>query len=193
MVNSFITLPAPPADAPAWLEPGAGRPYPVRPYADKRLAVGQIGELLWAAHKVDDTRRKNNSRRPGWLIFYACCADGIWRYHSREHCLTHHLSRDARRALADAAWNRWFLAQAPCVFVVTTVPKRGRGDNRGEYYPSIEAGRAIERMLLQSALLGLASVPVCEFDDAKVRHDLILSRQEKPLCLIPVGWPDQES
>ncbi len=58
-------------------------------------------------------------------------------------------------------------------------------------YSPIEAGRAVERMLLQCTALGLASVAVSEFDSARVKHTLILSRQEEPLCLMPVGRPER--
>lgn len=60
-------------------------------------------------------------------------------------------------------------------------------------YLPIGAGRAVERTLLQAIALGLASVPVSEFDDTRVSHILILSRKEIPLYLLPVGSPAQRA
>jgi nitroreductase len=196
MVDSLVTLPFPSTGDP--YSPGISAlcPSDMRFCTKKQLAGEQIGELLWSAHAVFSVRKRSGTNRSPWLILYACLADAVWRYHLQEHCLTRHLKGDVRRELAHAAWNRWFIAQAPCVFVITTVPKRGRkarcGDQWQLWYPSVEAGRAAERMLLQSAALGLAGFVVSEFDDAEVGHHLILSCQEKPLCFVPVGWRDQE-
>ena len=196
MVDSFITLPTPSTGDPGSLGITTTCLSPVRFCTKKQLAGEHIGELLWAAHAISSARKKSSTNRSTWLILYACWADAVWRYHLQEHCLTRHLNRDMRRKLADAVWNRWFIAQSPCVFVITTVPKRGRRERYGKqwqlWYPSVEAGRAAERMLLQSAALGLTGVVVSEFDGAEVKRHLILSCQEEPLCLVPVGWRDQE-
>ena len=195
MVDSFITLPSPPSGDPGLLGITTACLSPVSFCTEAQLAGEQVGELLQAAYAISSARKRNNTNRSTWLILYVCWADAVWRYHPQEHCLTRHLKGDMRRKLALAAWNRWFIAQAPCVFVVTTVPKRGRRERCGEqwqlWYPSVEAGRAAERMLLQSAVLGLAGVVVSEFDSAEVKRHLILSRQEEPLCLVPVGWGNQ--
>jgi nitroreductase len=196
MVNSLITLPSLSTGDPGSLGITTACLSPVSSYTKKQLAGEHVGELLWAAHAISSARKRRNTNGSNWLILYVCWADAVWRYHPQQHCLTCHLNSDVRRELADAAWNRWFIAQAPCVFVITTVPKRGRRERYGEqwqlWYPSVEAGRAAERMLLQSAVLGLAGVVVSEFDSAEVKRHLILSRQEEPLCLVPVGWCDQE-
>jgi nitroreductase len=195
MIISFITLPSPPTGDPGSLGISTACSFPVSSYTEEQLAGEHIGELLWAAYAVSNARKKSHANRSNWLIFYVCWADAVWRYHPQGHCLTRHLNSDVRRELADAVWNRWFIAQAPCVFVITTVPKRGRRERCGEqwqlWYPSVEAGRAAERMLLQSTVLGLAGVVVSEFEGAEVKRHLILSRQEEPMCLVPVGWCDQ--
>jgi nitroreductase len=56
----------------------------------------------------------------------------------------------------------------------------------------MEVGRVVERVLMQAAAFGLVGVPVNEFDAAWVSYALIVSRQEEPLCLLPVGRPAQE-
>jgi len=196
MVNSLITLPSPSTGGPGSPDVTAACLSPVRFCTKKQLAGEHIAQLLWAARATSSARKKSSTNQSTWLILYACWADAVWRYHLQEHCLTRHLNSDVRRKLADAVWNRWFIAQAPCVFVITAVPKRHRRERYGEqwqlWYPSVEAGRAAERMLLRSAALGLAGVVVSEFDNAEMKRHLILSRQEEPLCLVPVGWRDQE-
>jgi len=163
----------------------------VGPYAEEQLTGEQIGQLLWAAHTTASIHKRKGTNGSTWLIVYVCRTDGVWRYHTQEHCLTRHLNRDVRGELADAARNRWFLAQAPCVLAISAVPRRDAeryGERWQLRYLPIEAGRAVERTLLQAVALGLTSVVVSEFDDTRVSHTLILSRQETPLYLLPVGW-----
>ena len=191
MSKSIITLPPPRINSPVSLETVIAQRYTVGPYAEEQLTGEQIGQLLWAAHASGSVHKRRGTNGSTWLILYVCRMDGVWRYHTQEHCLTRHLNRDVRGELADAARNRWFLAQAPCVLAISAVPRRDAeryGERWQLRYLPIEAGRAVERTLLQAAALGLASAPVSEFDDAQVSHVLILSRQETPLYLLPVGW-----
>jgi SagB-type dehydrogenase family enzyme len=194
MSKSIITLPPPRINSPVSLETVIAQRYTVGPYAEEQLTREQIGQLLWAAHASGSVHKRKGTNGATWLILYVCRMDGVWRYHTQEHCLTRHLNRDVRGELADAARNRWFLAQAPCVLAISAVPRRDAkryGERWQLRYLPIEAGRAVERTLLQAAALGLTSAPVSEFDDARVSHVLILSRQETPLYLLPVGWPAQ--
>jgi SagB-type dehydrogenase family enzyme len=194
MSKSLITLPPPRINSQVSLETVIAQRYSVSPYAKEQLTGEQVGQLLWAAHTTANIHKRKGPNGSTWLIFYVCRKDGVWRYHTQEHCLTCHLNRDMRGELADAARNRWFLAQAPCVLAISAVPRRGAeryGERWQLRYLPIEAGRAVEGTLLQAAALGLTSIPVSEFDDARVRHLLILSRQEAPLYLLPVGWPAQ--
>jgi SagB-type dehydrogenase family enzyme len=194
MSKSLITLPPPRINSPVSLETVIAQRYTVGPYAEEQLTREQIGQLLWAAHASGSVHKRKGTNGATWLILYVCRMDGVWRYHTQEHCLTRHLNRDVRGELADAARNRWFLAQAPCVLAISAVPRRDAkryGERWQLRYLPIEAGRAVERTLLQAAALGLTSAPVSEFDDARVSHVLILSRQETPLYLLPVGWPAQ--
>ena len=194
MSKSLITLPPPRINSPVSLETVIAQRYTVGPYAEEQLTGEQIGQLLWAAHASGSVHKRKGANGSKWLILYVCRMDGVWRYHTQEHCLTRHLNRDVRGELANAARNRWFLAQAPCVLTISAVPRRDAkryGERWQLCYLPIEAGRAVERTLLQAAALGLTSAPVSEFDDARVSHVLILSRQETPLYLLPVGWPAQ--
>lgn len=193
MSNSHIALPPPHTNGQVSLEAAIAHHCPVSPYIEDQLAAEQIGQLLWAAHTIAKVHKDQGTNGATWLILYTCRRDGVWRYHPQEHCLTRHLNMDTRQALADAARNRWFVAQAPCVLIISSVPTRGTEERYGKQwrlrYLPIEAGRAVERTLLQAAALGLAGVPISEFDDERVRHVLVLSRQEEPLYLLPVGWP----
>jgi len=192
---SCIVLPSPYIKGQISIETAvAVRPF-VGPYTEEQLTAEQLGQLLWAAHTAgDNIRRRKGPNGRTWLVLRACCADGVWRYHPREHCLTRHLGRDVREDLAGAARNRWFIAQSPCILAISTVPQNGleRCEKQSLRCLPMEVGRVVERVLIQAAALGLVGVPVNEFDVAWVSYALIISRQEEPLCLLPVGRPAQE-
>jgi hypothetical protein len=133
MSKSLIALPSPRSNGRSFLKTVFAYRYFVGPYAEDQLAIDQIGQLLWAAHTTSGVVRKGKKTNgTTWLVFHACWTDGVWRYHPQEHCLTRHLGVDVREALANAAWNRWFIAQAPCVLVISAVAKRGAEERCGE-------------------------------------------------------------
>ena len=194
MPDSYIPLPLPGINSGTFLESAIVQTYPVVPYAREQLTEDQIGQLLWAGRVSCGIRESKHANGATWLMLYVCRADGAWRYHAREHCLTRHLSEDVRGDLADAARNRCFIAQAPCILVFVAIPRCGtaRFGRRWLHCLPIEVGRVVERMRLQAIALGLASVPIVEFDCVGVDRVLTLSRQEEPLYLLPVGWPVRE-
>lgn len=169
----------------------------VRRFAPKSLSLEQIGQLLWAAQGITGRwageRAAPSAGACHPLIFYACNADGVWRYHPEEHALLRHLAQDVRGALARAALNQRFIAEAGCTFVVSAIFERTtrrygeRGRNR---YVPMDVGHAAQNLLLEAVALGLASVPVGAFDDAAVRRVLELPPQEEPLYILPVGHPE---
>ena len=78
------------------------------------------------------------------------------------------------------------------MFVITAVPRRialKYGEVRAERYAHMEAGHAVQNLLLQATALGLGGVPMGAFDDAEVARTLDLPPGESPLYLIPVGEP----
>jgi len=194
MSKWLITLPPPRISSQVSLEAAIAQRCLVGPYAEDQLTEEQLGQILWAAHTAASVHKRKGPNGSTWVILYVCRTDGVWRCHTQEHCLIRHLNRDVRGELASAARNRWFLTQAPCVLAISAISRRDaerHGERWRPRYLPIEAGRAVERTLLQAIALGLASVPVSGFDDTRVSHILILSRQETPLYLLPVGSPAQ--
>ncbi|MCP4543330.1 MAG: SagB/ThcOx family dehydrogenase [Chloroflexi bacterium] len=189
MSGSRITLPQPCTDGPVSLEAAIAQRRSVRCYTPEGLKLEQIGQLLWAVQGV--TGGKNTLRAAPsaggrhTLILYVCRADGIWRYHPEGHCLTRHLGQDVREKLVEAARYQKFIAEAPCVFAISSIHRYGeRGETR---YVPMDTAHAAQNMLLQAVAMGLASVPVGEFDDASVSKVLALPEQQVPMYILPVG------
>ncbi len=191
-----IALPTPRTTGSVPLEAAIAGRRSVRRFAPDALSPEQIGQLLWAAQGITGGhptyRAAPSAGACHPLIFYACTADGVWRYHPEEHALARHLAQDVRAALAEAALNQRFVAEAGCTFVVSAIFERTtrrygeRGRNR---YVPMDVGHAAQNLLLEAVALGLAGVPVGAFDDAAVSRVLELPRQEEPLYILPVGHP----
>ncbi len=196
MSDSRITLPQPHTTGETSLESAIAQRRSVRRYTLEVLTLEEIGQLLWAAQGItggkDGLRAAPSAGGCHPLVLYVCRSDGVWRYHPQGHYLARHGEQDARGELVDAAWRQKFIAEAPCVFIVSAIPERtsGRYGERGESrYVPIDVGHAAENLLLQAVALELASVPVGAFDDAAVKRVLALPEQEEPLYILPVGHP----
>ncbi len=196
MSESRIKLPQPRTDGPMSVEKTIANRRSVRRYSPEHLKLEDISQLLWAAQGItgkNETLRAAPSaggRHP--LILYVGRTDGLWRYHPEGHTLTRHLEQDMRGQLVDAAWRQKFIAEAPCVFIISAIFARTteRYQERGKTrYVPMDAGHAAQNMLLQAVALGLAGVPVGAFDDASVSRILALPEQEVPMYIIPIGYP----
>jgi SagB-type dehydrogenase family enzyme len=196
MSESRITLPQPRTSGPVSLEAAIAQRRSVRRYSPEHLKLEEVGQLLWAAQGItggkDTLRAAPSAGAFHPLVFYVCRADGGWLYHPTGHTLTRHLEQDVRAELVEAAWRQKFIAEAPCVFVVSAIMERTtqRYRERGEMrYVPMDTGHAAENLLLQAVALGLAGVCVGAFDDGLVSQAMALPGQEVPLYIVPVGHP----
>jgi len=109
--------------------------------------------------------------------------------------LFHYFVFDARsrEKLARAAFDQDFIVQAPLA-VVTCVDFKSiekYGERGRELYVFLDAGIAIENLLLAAFSLGLGSVVVGAFDENAVRKILEIPSHLKPVAIIPVGFPGE--
>ncbi len=194
---SRITLPQPDTRGMMPLETAIARRRSVRCYTAEELTIEQVGQLLWAAQGItgdkDSLRAAPSAGARHPLVFYACRADGVWRYHPEGHYLARHLAQDVRYNLAAAASRQGHVAEAPCVFAVGAVRERiylSCGEERGRTRAlPTDCGHAAQNLLLQAVALGLGSVPVIAFDDTAIKGVLALPDGEEPMYLLPVGHP----
>ncbi|MFC1705594.1 nitroreductase family protein [Planctomycetota bacterium] len=99
-----------------------------------------------------------------------------------------------RAALARAALNQSFVAQAPLVLVFFTNPRRssGRYGERGrELYCIQDASAACAFAHLRAADLGLGSVWIGAFDDRAVSRAVNAPAELQPVAILPIGYPAQ--
>ncbi len=123
------------------------------------------------------------------LIELANWAPSAGNLQARDFVLVRDVS--TRRALAGAALDQDFIAQAPVVLVVcadflrtSKYGKRGR-----DLYAIQDAAAATENFLLAAHEQGLGTTWVGAFDESAVSRILNLPRHVRPVTLVAVGLP----
>ncbi len=170
----------------------------IRELAPTPLPLADLAQLLWAAQGVTAGDGRRTAPSAGALYpldVYAVAGDvetlppGVYRYEPGPHRLEAIIGGDRRMALARAAAEQDFVAEAPAAIVLAahfarTFAKYGE---RASQYVAIEAGCAAQNIALQAVALRLASVIVGAFDEAKVCEATSIPRGETPLIIMPVG------
>jgi nitroreductase len=77
---------------------------------------------------------------------------------------------------------------APVLIAVCGDPEDGQQIDGKQYY-LMDAGMALENLLLQAVALGLHAHPMGGFDEATVRDALVIPENVRVLALVAVGWP----
>lgn len=102
-------------------------------------------------------------------------------------------NRQLKEKLVEVAYGQEFIAQASFVIVVIALPDSSaqRYGERGKtLYCIQDTAAAIENMLLQGTILGLGSCWVGAFSEEKARIALNLKENERPVALLPFGYPN---
>jgi nitroreductase len=96
-----------------------------------------------------------------------------------------------KRALAEAALQQEFVAQAPVVLVFCAAPARAaRYGKRGEQlYCLQDAAVATAYAQLAATAQELGTCWVGAFDERKVSQALQLPADQRPVSLLPIGYP----
>ena len=193
-LGQAIALPSPEEKGERSLEEALARRRSRRRYLERPLTLEQISQLLWAAQGVTSADGRRTAPSAGAcypLEVRLVCTEGLFLYLPQEHRLRKLLARDLRADLAAVAWGQSFVAKAPISLVFSAVYERttGRYQERGIRYVHLDVGIAAENVHLQVEALGLGSVAVGAFDDAAVASVVNLPESEKPLYIIPVGYP----
>lgn len=172
-----------------------------RNFSQEPLSLESVTTLLWSAGglSVDaitgPTRTIPSAGATYPLDVYLAASaveglePGIYRYDHLEHGLQPVLSGDRVGAIAGAALNQQFIAEAPAVIALVAHFERttGRYGERGERYVYMDAGYASQNIYLLAGELGLVTVAVGAFDDGDMAE--VLGTGGLPLLVMPVGLP----
>ncbi len=168
-----------------------------RAFGDAPLRLEDAAQLLWAAQGITHPDGRRTAPSAGALypleVYLVAGAvgtlpAGIYRYEPRHHRLIRSGAGDQRHALAAAAFQQRWMADAPAIIVIAAVFQRAsrKYGERGQRYVFIEAGHAAENVCLQAVALGLGATIVGAFSDIAVKRLLGLTEAE-PILLVPVG------
>jgi len=99
---------------------------------------------------------------------------------------------ELRQKLAKAAWGQDFVAFAPLVIVACADYSRIEwkyGKRGKDLYCIIDVALSVENLLLEATELGLGGTTVGAFDEREVVKILNLPENERPVLIIPIGFP----
>lgn len=104
-------------------------------------------------------------------------------------------SARVKNDLAAAARGQTFVAEAPVVIAVAAVPGRSgeRYRERGEtLYCLQDTAAAVQNCLLMAKAMGLGTCWIGAFVDDEVARVLQMPEGQRPVALIPVGYPAED-
>ena len=99
-----------------------------------------------------------------------------------------------RKALALAAHGQEFVADAPAVIAVCALPETSAkkyGERGRSLYCIQDTAAAVQNILLEATRLGLGSCWVGAFQESAAAQALGLPSGERPVALIPLGYPGE--
>ncbi len=100
---------------------------------------------------------------------------------------------EIKRALSEAALGQRFVAKAPLTVVACTDARIGNvyGQRGLNLYAIQDVACSLMNMMLLAHSLGLGTVWVGAFDEARVSEILSLPETLRPVALVPVGYPER--
>ncbi|RLE59602.1 MAG: nitroreductase [Thermoprotei archaeon] len=202
-VGKRILLPYPKLTGKISVEEAIANRRSVRSYEDKPITLEQLAQILWAAQGITEPRRRFRAAPSAGATYplelYVVVGEntvknlvaGVYRYDVHTHSLIIVKKGDIRRALARAALGQVWVEKAPLSIVITAIYGRttSRYGERGIRYVHIEVGHVGQNIYLQSVALGLGTVAVGAFYDDQVRELIGASKEEQPLYIMPIGYP----
>jgi len=164
----------------------------VREYSSTDLSDNDLSQIVWAAQGITGPQGFRAAPSAGALYpieVYVVNAAGVYHYIPLNHSLEKIKEGNVKDDLMRAALNQNAVGQAPLDLVITGVYERTvvKYGDRAERYVYLEAGHVAQNVLLQCTALHLGAVPIGAFDDAKVQDALGISRDNRPLYIIPIG------
>jgi SagB-type dehydrogenase family enzyme len=181
-----------------------GRRRSVREYKNIPLTRAELSQLIWAGQGVTKkisgydlrTAPSAGALYPVETYLFVQNVEGfesgVYHYSVREHQIELLRQGDFRSALAEAALDQDFLAEAAVVFAWTAVFGRSKWKyrERAYRYVYLDAGHIAQNVALAAVALGLGSCQVAALYDDEINTLLGVDGQEESiLYLTSVGRP----
>ncbi|TCO09186.1 SagB/ThcOx family dehydrogenase [Natronoflexus pectinivorans] len=198
-LNTIIELPNPVTNGEVSLERTLSLRRSVRNYSQTPLNLEEIGQMLWAAQGVTESRRGFRTAPSAGATFplrvyvmvnrVSDINAGIYLYHPNEHRIKLKKEGEFASNLAGTALGQSMFEEASAVFIISAVFENTtqRYGDRGIRYVYNEVGHAAQNLLLQAVALEAGVVVVGAFNDEAVNSLLELPAGESVIYLLPAG------
>jgi protease I len=169
-----------------------------RQFADSEkfpLSFAQIGQLAWAGQGITDKqfglRAAHSAGEIYPLELYFVMHDGLFVYDPQGHSLKQISSLDLRKQLATAALGLGPVEDAPCDIVIAGSVRKVavKYGSKAQNLIRLEAGYVAQNIQLQAVAMGLASVPIGDFEPRNAARVCELTNEFEPLLIICAGYP----
>jgi len=195
-----VQLPAPQQTGAVSVEEALAKRRSIRQYKNEPVTLAEVSQLVWAAQGATNEAGRRTAPSAGALyplelyVVVGRAKDlepGIYKYLTREHKLSKLAAGDKRAELAAVALGQKQIAEGPVTFIFSGVYERTarRYKERAARYVHMEAGHAAQNICLQAVALGLGSVVMGAFEDARVKSVLGMPEEEAALYIVTVGRP----
>lgn len=104
--------------------------------------------------------------------------------------------RGVKEELVEASRGQSFIATAPVVIVVCADPAKNAqryGDRGKTLYCLQDTAAAVENIMLTATHNGLATCWIGAFDEGMAAEAIGLPASVRPVAMIPIGYPDQDT
>jgi SagB-type dehydrogenase family enzyme len=193
--QKIIQLPEPNLSSSVSLEKAISARRSEKQFANTPLDYAQIGQLAWAGQGITNKQLGLRAAPSAGALYpievYFVMSEGLFIYNPEGHSLKQISSLDMRKNLATAAMGLGPVEDAACdIVIVGSIRKVAtKYGNKAQNLIHLEAGYVAQNIQLQAVAMGLASVPIGEFEPRNVAKVCELPGELEPLLIVCVGQP----
>lgn len=164
-------------------------------YTEQPLTSEQVSQLCWSAQGITEPTKGLRTAPSAMTLYcihvYIVDSAGVHEYLAKEHAMKTLRSDNLVAGLQALVPKPANMGGAPAAMVLAMelAPLEARVGARAERFAAMEAAHIAQNVLLQATALGLGSIPVGGFDEAKVTELLRLPEGIRPVYILPLGHP----
>jgi len=207
LTEKSIALPAAKTKGEVSLEEALTQRATQRTFIPQEITLEMVGQLLWALQGTTKKEQVSEEKvvyhkaapSPGRsypLAVHLVMEQGYYLYDGNKHELQLQEQKDLRQALAEAPYtdlNKQAIATAPLTIILAVDNLKALKvtplmENAIRFI-HLEAGHATQNLLLQATTLKLGTCTITSFQLGTVYETLHLPENQRPIYLIPIGYP----
>jgi len=165
-----------------------------RAFAEKPLSADDLGAILWAANGINRPGGKRTAPAAygrQYIKLYLVSEEGAWLYDADGHRLVALANPGTKKDVA----TQGYVARAPHVLVIVAdlgrFPLFVTGKEDRVRVAHSTAGCIAQNVYLMAAALKAGTCMVAGVDEKGARKALGLTRDEIPLYVMPLGYPEK--